>query len=166
MISKICAKRIAASFVVAAAVAICAPAPFATAQYGNAPAASGSAKTLDYEYFKTRVEPIFLKKRSENHARCYACHEKNKHPNGLSLQSLSPGATSWNEDQSRQNFVTVSKLVVPGNLDKSLFPHHPLAPEAGGDVRVHNGGRQFESQSDPDFQTILAWLNGQKATAR
>jgi len=159
MISKICVKRIAASFVVAAAVAICAPAPFAAAQ-------SGGAKTLDYEYFKTKVEPIFLKHRSENHARCYACHEITKHPNGLSLQSLPPGATIWTEEQSRMNFQTVSKLVVPGNLDASLFPHHPLAPEAGGDTRVHNGGRQFESQSDPDFQTILAWIKGEKAPAR
>ena len=31
--------------------------------------------TLDYEFFKTRVEPIFLKKR-EGHTRCYVCHEE------------------------------------------------------------------------------------------
>ena len=31
--------------------------------------------TLDYEFFKTKVEPIFLEKR-EGHTRCYVCHEE------------------------------------------------------------------------------------------
>ena len=50
-------------------------------------------------------------------------------------------------------------LAGPFNVDKSRFPHHPLAPEAGGDAeRFHSGGRQFESQDDPDFQTIAQWI--------
>ncbi len=32
-----------------------------------------AAASLDYEYFKTRVQPIFLKKRA-GHARCISCH--------------------------------------------------------------------------------------------
>jgi hypothetical protein len=136
--------------------------PFAAAQSDTQPAPA-PAKTLDYEVFKTRVEPIFLKRRSPNHARCYACHEKTKHFSGLMLESLPPGSNFWTEEQSRRNFETVSKLVVPGNLNASMFPMHPLAPEAGGDTRVHNGGRQFESQDDPDFKTIADWIRGQKA---
>ena len=166
MIPKICSENIAASLVVAAAVVLVAPAPSTVAQSAGAPAGqatSGSAQSLDYEFFKTRVAPIFLKRRSADHARCYACHEKTKHPNGLSLESLSPGSSSWTEEQSRRNFETVSKLAVPGNLSSSMFPMHPLAPEAGGDaVRVHSGGRQFESQDDPDFQTIGEWVRGKK----
>ena len=150
MISKMCPQKIAAGLLVAAA-ALVVIAPFASAQ------------SLDYEVFKNRVEPIFLKRRSPNHARCYACHEKVKHFSGLMLESLPPGATFWTEEQSRLNFATVSKLVVPGNLNASMFPMHPLAPEAGGDVHVHNGGRQFESQDDPDFKTIADWIRGQKA---
>ena len=154
MISRIRPKRFAASFVVVAAVALCAPVSFASAQ------------SLDYEFFKTRVQPIFLKRRSPNHARCYACHEKTKHPSGLSLESLSPGSSTWTEEQSRRNFETIRKLVVPGNLTASMFPNHPLAPEAGGDaVRVHSGGRQFESQNDPDFQTIAEWVRGRNAAS-
>ena len=162
MVSKIHLKKTFASFVVAAGVALAAPPYFAGAQpAGQAPTAS--ARSLDYEYFKTRVEPIFLKRRSPDHARCYACHEKTKHPTGLSLESLSPGSSSWTEEQSRRNFENVSKLVVPGNLTLSPFPMHPLAPEAGGDaVRVHSGGRQFESQNDPDFQTVVEWVRGKK----
>ena len=163
--SKIRPRRIAAGFIMAAAAALCA-APFVAAKSAEAPAAqaaSAPAKALDYEVFRTRVQPIFLKRRSADHARCYACHEKIKHPSGLSLESLSPGSSVWNEEQSRRNFQTVSKLVVSGNLNASMFPMHPLAPEAGGDtVPVHSGGRQFESQGDPDFQTIAEWVRGKE----
>lgn len=115
-------------------------------------AASSSAETpaLDYEFFKTRVEPIFLKKRP-THARCYACHEEANH--ALKLAKLSPGSTSWTEEESRRNFEKVSQLVTPGDPLGSTLLHHPLAPEAGGDA-FHSGGRQFESQSDPDWQTL------------
>jgi len=152
MISKVHLKRISGTFLVAAAVVLALPAPFAAAQ------------SLDYEFFKTRVEPIFLKRRSADHARCYACHEKTKHFSGMRLESLSPGATFWTEEQSRRNFQTVSALAVPGKPLAGLFPRHPLAPEAGGDSdRIHAGGRQFESQDDPDWQTLAAWVRGQKA---
>lgn len=158
MMSEIYRKTIAAGF---AAVTLSAPAPFARAQSAGQ-GTSASAQSLDYEVFKTRIQPIFLERRSPNHARCYACHEKTKHPGGLSLESLSPGSSSWTEEQSRRNFQAVSKMVVPGNLTMSMFPHHPLAPEAGGDERIHSGGRQFESQDDPDFQTIAEWVLGKK----
>ena len=159
MNSKVRPKRIVARFVIlaAAGVALYVPASFPAPQ-------SGAQKiSLDYEFFKTRVEPIYLKKRSPDHARCIACHVKTKHPRGMSLEPLSPGNDSWTEEESRRNFLTVSKLVVPGRLEASMFPMHPLAPEAGGDVHVHNGGRQFESQDDPDFKTIADWIRGQKA---
>ena len=32
-----------------------------------------TAPKLDYEFFKSRVEPVFLTKRPD-HARCYVCH--------------------------------------------------------------------------------------------
>jgi YVTN family beta-propeller protein len=34
---------------------------------------------------------------------------------------------------------------------------HPLAPEAGGDA-FHSGGRQFETQNDPDWLILAAWV--------
>ena len=166
MVPNICREKIAATLVVAAAVVVSAFTSLTVTEAAGAAAAQAAsrpAQSLDYETFKMRVAPIFLKRRSADHARCYACHEKHKHPNGLSLESLSPGSNSWTEEQSRRNFETVSKLVVPGNPNASPFPMHPLAPEAGGDaVRVHSGGRQFESQNDPDFQTIAEWVRGKK----
>ena len=154
MISKISLKRIAASLAIAG-VAFCASALDGAAQ-------SAAKPTLDYEVFKARVQPIFLKRRSADHARCYACHEKDKHPNGLSLEPLPPGAASWNEEQSRKNFETVSKVVTPGNVNASMFPFHPLAPEAGGDTIAHAGGRQFETKDDPDYKAIAEWISGKK----
>src|SRR5205823_14393634 len=70
------------------------------------------AQALDYEYFKSQVEPIFLQKR-EGHARCYMCHGERSN-NALKLETLPPGASSWTEEQSRKNFAVVSRLVVAG----------------------------------------------------
>jgi hypothetical protein len=120
---------------------------------------AAETRTLDYEFFKTQVEPIFLKKRP-THARCYVCHEEANH--ALKLSKLSPGNTTWTEEESRHNFDTVSHLVTPGDPLGSILLHHPLAPEAGGDA-FHSGGRQFESQNDADWQTIAEWVRGRKA---
>jgi len=34
-----------------------------------------AASALDYDYFKTKVQPIFLARR-EGHTRCVSCHSK------------------------------------------------------------------------------------------
>jgi hypothetical protein len=75
---------------------------------------------------------------------------------------LSPGNTNWTEEESRRNFALVSALVTPGDPIGSMLLHHPLAPEAGGDA-FHSSERQFESQNDPDWQTLADWVRGKKA---
>ena len=158
MTSNVRPKGIVASFLVASAVALYAPVPFA------AQGPSASKPSLDYEFYKTRVEPIFLKKRFPDHARCYTCHEVSRHGGGpLSLERLAPGASSWTEEQSRANFQIVSKLVIPGSPMTSLFLIMPLTPEVGGIADTHQGGRQFRSQDDPDFKAMEAWVRGEKA---
>ena len=162
MISRVLPKIISACFAVAAAILLCVFAPFGTAQTAGSPGAH--APQLDYEFFKTRVEPIFLKSRSADHARCYVCHQVMRHGGGpLSLDLLSPGMSFWTEEQSRHNFEVVSKLVVPGDPSLSLFLRMPLAPEVGGLADTHQGGRQFASEDDPDWQNMKAWVLGQKA---
>ena len=111
---------------------------------------------LDYEFFKSRVEPVFLTKRPD-HARCYVCHVESN--NAFRLERLSPGARAWTEEQSRRNFEMVSILVNPGDPDTSRLLLHPLGPEGGGDV-FHSGGRQFPSKGDPAWRTLAAWVNG------
>jgi hypothetical protein len=157
-------KRMIASLIVASAISFFTPG-LLTAQQSAPPAGAASNTSLDYEFFKARVEPIFLKNRSADHVRCYQCHQVSRHPAGLHLELLPPGKSFWNEEQSRRNFETVSKLVVPGTPLSSLFVLMPLAPEAGGLADTHQGGRQFASQDDPDWKNIEAWVRGQKAAA-
>jgi hypothetical protein len=125
-------------------------------------AASAADTTLDYGYFKARVEPVFLKKRPE-HVRCYVCHSESN--NAFKLQHLSPGAKTWTDEQSRKNFASASGLVVPGDLTKSRLLLQPLAPQAGGNP-YHSGGRQFENKNDPDWKILAEWVGGKKAPAK
>src|SRR5438477_3886434 len=117
---------------------------------------TGSANTLDFESFKTKVEPIFLKERP-GHAPCYGCHILETRE--FHLEPLSPGSKNWTDEQSRQNFESVLNQVTVGDPVASRLLKHPLAPEAGGDA-FHSGGRQFESQNDSDWQMIAAWVRG------
>jgi hypothetical protein len=134
----------------------------ATQAPGAAPA-SAESPTLDFEFFKTRVEPIFLKRRA-GHARCYACHASGTGPQYL--VKMLPGSTFWTEDQSRKNFESVSKLVNSDDPMNSRFLIHPLSPLVGGDITfVHGGGRQFESKEDPDWQTMAEWVSGRKVAS-
>lgn len=133
-----------------------------TGLLGHQQAPSSAAQTaLDFEFFKTKVQPIFLAKRP-GRARCVACHA---HPqaSGFSLQPLSNGSKTWNEEESRKNFEAVKRVVVPGDLRSPLLVH-PLAEAAGGDF-FHSGGKHFDSQNDPEWQTLKAWVFGQKASA-
>jgi hypothetical protein len=162
MISRILPKIILAGLLIATAALLYAFAPPAKAQ--TPASAETQSPQLDYEFFRTRVEPIFLKKRSDEHVRCYVCHQVSRHGGGpLSLEMLPPGKNFWTEEQSRHNFETVSKLVVPGNPSLSLFLRMPMAPEAGGLADTHQGGRQFASEEDPDWKNMKAWVLGQKA---
>jgi len=115
-----------------------------------------SAPSLDYGFFKARVEPIFLKKRP-GHTRCYVCHSESN--NAFRLQKLSPGMNAWTDEQSRRNFENVSTLVVAGDPGASRLLQQPLAPEGGGNV-FHSGGRQFASKDDPEWKILVQWVNG------
>ena len=121
-------------------------------QPASAPAAPPS---LDFQFFKTRVQPIFLAKRP-GHARCIACHGSGT---PLRLQPLPTGSTSWSDEDSRKNFEAVQRVVAPGNL-KSRLLIHPLDEKAGGDF-YHSGGKHWSSQDEAEWQTLKAWVLGQ-----
>lgn len=126
------------------------------AMLGQQPTSSSTASSsLNYEFFKTKVQPIFLAKRP-GHARCIACHGSGT---PLRLQPLSPGSTTWNEEESRKNFEAIQRVVVSGNL-KSRLLLHPLEEQAGGDF-YHSGGKHFSSQNDPEWQILKAWVLGE-----
>lgn len=115
---------------------------------------SSTASGLDYDYFKAKVQPIFLNKRP-GHARCVSCHSD---ATPFRLQPLQKGRTTWNEEESLKNFEAAKRMVVSGSLKSPLLAH-PLLQAAGGDF-FHSGGKQFDSQDDPEWQAMKAWVLG------
>jgi len=147
--------RRASSYVVVAAC-LFAAATLSLRQAASQPASSPAASpSLDYGFFKTKVQAVFLARRP-GHARCVVCHTFNNA--AFKLVPLSPGSTTWNEEQSRMNFELVKRVAVGGVESKLL--KHPLAEEAGGDPH-HGGAQQFASQQDPDWLTLKAFLLGE-----
>src|SRR5512134_3661351 len=114
-----------------------------------------AAPTLDFEFFKARVQPILTTKRDGN-ARCISCHGFGT---TMRLQPLTEGAATWNDADARKNFELISARVLPGKPDESRLLLHPLAEEAGGDGH-HDGGKHWTSKSDPEWQTLAAWVRG------
>src|SRR5713226_9076787 len=110
--------------------------------------------SVDFETYRDRIEPIFLKTR-EGGVRCYDCHSIVA--TRLRLERLSEGSSSWTEQQSRRNFRVVSQLVTPAEPLKSRLLLHPLSPEAGGDP-THTGGKFWQSQDDPEWRMIADWV--------
>ncbi len=111
---------------------------------------------LNFEVFRTKVQPILSSPRKGN-ARCSACHSRGG--GNAYLEPLSPGSTTYTEEQSRRNFERVQRLVVPGEPLKSLLLTNPLAEEAGGS-HWHGGGKHWQSQDTPEWQTLAAWVRG------
>ena len=122
---------------------------------------STAGSALDFEFFRTKVQPIFLAKR-EGHTRCVSCHSKGT---PMRLQALSPGASTWNEEQSRKNFQVVVTRVVPYNLLQSRLLVQPLVSEGGGTF-YHSGGKHWNSFLDSEWQTLANWVCGRKTTEK
>ena len=120
-----------------------------------AAAVSAQQATLDYDYFKTKVQPIFMTKRP-GHARCIACHTSGT---PLRLQPLDAGATAWTEEASQKNFNVVKRVASAGMKSRLIL--HPLDEKAGGDF-YHSGGKHWNSQSDPEWKILEAFVMGQK----
>jgi hypothetical protein len=111
---------------------------------------------LDFEFFRTCVQKIFLDQRP-GLVKCASCHTGGS--NGFA-RTIGDGRDFWNEEESRQNFAVIQRLVDRGNPEGSRFLKHPLALEAGGD-NMHNGGRRWQSRDDPEWQMLAAWVMGE-----
>jgi len=122
---------------------------------GQQPAAPPATAALDYDFYKARVQPLFLEKR-EGHARCVTCHGGSA---TLRLERLPEDATNWTEEQTRKNFEAAKAMVVPGSPGASRLLRHPLSRAAGGDV-FHGGGQHWTTKGDPDWKVLEAWVNG------
>jgi hypothetical protein len=124
---------------------------------------ANKSASLDFEFFKTKVQPIFLAKRP-GHARCVVCHAGGTAPAIFRLQPLSAGSATWDDEQSRKNFEATLRVVTAGDLKSPLLVH-PLAEAAGGDF-FHSGGKHFESQNDPEWQILKEWVLGETSNTQ
>ena len=96
--------------------------------------------TLDFDYYKTNVEPIFVAKKA-GFTRCVVCHSEGGRVGFL--EELPAGAENWSDEQSRLNFEAVSRLVTPGDPSGSRLLMHPLEPDAGGRVSQWRAAVRF-----------------------
>lgn len=125
------------------------------------PSPASVVSPLDYDTFRTKVQPILTSARKGN-ARCTACHTRGG--GNAYLEPLPPGSTTYTEEQSRRNFERVSRLVVPGEPLKSPLLVNPLEHEAGGS-HWHGGGKHWHSQNNPEWQTLAAWVKSRGTAA-
>jgi hypothetical protein len=82
------------------------------------------APALDFDTFRTRVQPIFTARR-DGLQTCLTCHG-GKVGTRLRLEPLPEGATTWSVEASRKNFESARGLVKPGAPMESRLLTHPL----------------------------------------
>ena len=116
-----------------------------------------AAGTLDYDFFKAKVQPIFLEKRP-GHAPCVMCHADAN--NMLHLEKLPDGQSTWTEEQTRKNFDTVSKIVQAA--DDPLTVEDPAASAGAGSRRRRLPFRRpaIRQQERSGLEDIAAWAQG------
>ncbi|MEX2583119.1 MAG: hypothetical protein WD766_07585 [Gemmatimonadota bacterium] len=115
-----------------------------------------SVASVDFDFFRTCVQRIFVDKRPGK-AECINCHSGGARN---FARSIPDGRAYWNEEESRQNFGVLSRYIEPGFPMRSRFLTHPLHPDAGGD-HFHGGGRRWDSQDDPEWRMLEAWVRGE-----
>lgn len=119
-----------------------------------------AAPPVDFEFFRACVQNVFNTPR-EGHIKCSNCH-------GGGLIGFAPvpgqGRTTWNEEEARQAFRVISRLIVAGNPVQSRFLLKPLHPDGGGSY-AHNGPRRWQNRDDPEWQMLAAWVRGERKGA-
>ena len=137
----------------ALAVALMAAVPGASRVAGQVP--------LNFEHYRETVEPIFLVDRGgwgPGRAACVTCHSEQGTPLRLQrLRETAEGAVFWSEEDSRRNFRVVSRLVTPGDPDRSRLLRKALAVSGGG-AAFHVGGKFFGSKADPEWRAMADWV--------
>jgi hypothetical protein len=119
--------------------------------------APASPSAADVAFFRTSIEPLFMRGRGgtePGYAACVMCHTwQTKLRFALETPATPAG---WAPEQSRVNFDMITKLVNTANPESSRLLVKPLAPAAGG--LGHTGGTFWQSRNDPEYQTVLKWI--------
>jgi hypothetical protein len=122
---------------------------------------AATQEPLSFEVYRSEIEPIFIAPRGGHGpsvSPCATCHVTSGTPLKLApLNERDDGSVYWTEVESRRNFSVVSRLVVPGQPERSRLLLKALAVGAGG-APFHVGGKFFASQGDPEWQRMAAWV--------
>ena len=125
---------------------------------------ASSSVALDFEFYKSEVQPIFLEKRA-GFTRCVVCHTGDG--NSAFLEPLSDGAMTWDEEQTRSNFARVFSSRDTGRpVDK---PSTHASARTGGRRRrvpqrrtaVYVSGRH----AIPDARRMGAWSDERQSVS-
>jgi hypothetical protein len=115
------------------------------------------AVAVDFEFFRSCVQKVFQNPR-EGHIKCSECH-------GGGQIGFAPvpaeGRADWNDQEARQAFQVITRLIVAGNPVESRFLLKPLHPDGGGSY-AHNGPRRWQRRDDPEWQMLASWVRGEK----
>jgi cytochrome c5 len=109
---------------------------------------------LDFDFFRACVQPVFANAR-EGHIKCSNCHAGGL----IGFAPVPQDGKTWNDQEARRAFATISRLILPGNPNQSRFLLKPLHPDGGGSY-THNGPRRWQSRQDPEWQMLAGWVRG------
>ena len=121
------------------------------------PGSEDGAGVLDYDVFKTAVQPVLDQRGCSNGG----CHYRDKsNPSsggpGGSFRVFDCANDSCTDDQLRADFDSASGMSDLADPAGSKLLRKPLAEGAGG--IQHLGGDIFSNAADSDYLTILGWI--------
>ena len=111
---------------------------------------------VDFQFYRACVHPNVLSVGNYGQLACTSCHAGGSA--GFAPLGASGGALT--EAEARQGFEVLRRLIVPGDTERSRFLLKPLHPDGGGSY-AHNGVRRWQNRSDPEWQTLAAWIRGE-----
>ena len=111
---------------------------------------------LDFDFFRACVQPVFANPR-EGHIKCSNCHNAGI----IGFAPPPQDGKTWNDQEAKRAFSTISRLIIPGDPEHSRFMLKPLHPDGGGSY-THNGPRRWQSRQDPEWQMLAGWVRGER----
>ncbi len=111
---------------------------------------------VDFQFYRACIHPEVLSVGRYGQLPCTSCHAGGLA--GFAPVGASGGALT--EAEARQGFEALQRLIVPGNPEQSRFLLKPLHPDGGGSY-AHNGVRRWQNRSNPEWQTLAAWIRGE-----
>ena len=125
------------------------------------PAEPTAQERPGFAYYRQNVEPVFARPRGypdrTEDAACVMCHVWQTSVRfDLEDMTETQDGWVWTEAQSALNYDMLAKLVNASDPASSKLLKKPLATSAGGEG--HTGGTFWESTDDPEYQTVLEWI--------